>query len=351
MSKTPKVSVVIPVYNSMRYLPDTLDSVARQTLSDFEVILINDGSSDAVETWFDSNRQDARFRLVSQPNQGVSVARNTGISLARGEYIAFLDADDLWQPTKLEQQVQILDDDPETGLVYSWVACIDSESRLTGRVRMHSHEGRVWPALIQYDFVEGTSTAMVRQSCFAKVGCFDPSLLRNQDWDMWLRIAKHYSFRVVTAPLVYYRQHGHSISKDWPIVEASFHQVLSREFKVATPDMQPLQARSYGLAYLYLGWKPIQYFQKDHSEAIRLLKQAKAYDPSLQFSSEFIRLAIAIIASKYLGDKHYSRLLNLLYSLRRRFSRTKSVAESRGGLAQISRYRRNTDKKNPPQKL
>ena len=99
-----KVSVIIPAYNAMNYLPQTLKSVLQQTFTDFEILIINDGSSDDIVEW-SSQISDSRVKLISQINQGVSAARNTGIRNAQGEYIAFIDADDLWEPTKLEKQV------------------------------------------------------------------------------------------------------------------------------------------------------------------------------------------------------------------------------------------------------
>lgn len=129
----PKVSVIIPAYNSITYLPATLDSVLRQTFADFEVFIVDDGSSDNTAAW-GSQIQDRRVQLMTQANQGTCAARNTGIALAQGEYIAFLDADDLWHPTKLAKQVRYLDEHPEVGLVYTWTALIDPEGRPTGRI-------------------------------------------------------------------------------------------------------------------------------------------------------------------------------------------------------------------------
>ncbi|MBD3561856.1 glycosyltransferase family 2 protein, partial [Planktothrix sp. FACHB-1355] len=112
----PKVSVVIPAYNAMRYLPATLDSVFNQTYTDLEILIIDDGSKDETVEWV-AQITDPRVQLISQQNKGVSEARNAGIANARGEYIALLDADDLWEPTKLEKQVRCLEDNPAVGLV------------------------------------------------------------------------------------------------------------------------------------------------------------------------------------------------------------------------------------------
>ncbi|MEO0708313.1 MAG: glycosyltransferase family A protein, partial [Cyanobacteria bacterium J06649_5] len=94
----PEVSIVIPAYNAMEYLPHTVESVLQQTFRDFEVVIVNDGSTDNIKYWFDQAVRDPRFRLISQENQGIAGARNAGIANTQGEFIAFLDADDLWHP-------------------------------------------------------------------------------------------------------------------------------------------------------------------------------------------------------------------------------------------------------------
>jgi glycosyltransferase involved in cell wall biosynthesis len=125
----PKVSVIIPAYNAMTYLPETLESVLNQTFTDFEVLIINDGSCDGVDEWA-SHIQDSRVRLISQANQGLPGARNTGIWHSKGEYLAFLDADDIWESSKLEKQVKCLDKNLNVGMVSSWISTIDPNGNL-----------------------------------------------------------------------------------------------------------------------------------------------------------------------------------------------------------------------------
>src|SRR4028119_528470 len=125
----PKVSVIVPAYNAMAYLPETLQSVLTQTFNSFEVLIINDGSSDEIVEWA-SEVKDSRVKLISQENQGLSGARNTGIWSSQGEYLAFLDADDIWEPTKLEKQVQCLEEDNNIGMVSSGISTIDPNGNL-----------------------------------------------------------------------------------------------------------------------------------------------------------------------------------------------------------------------------
>jgi glycosyltransferase involved in cell wall biosynthesis len=172
----PKVSIVIPTYNAMKYLPTTVESVLHQTFTDFEVLIINDGSSDGVEEWV-SGLTDRRIRLISQANQGLPGARNTGITQAQGKYIAFLDADDLWEPTKLEKQVRCLDEQPEVGVVYTWSRLIDGQGNPTGRIHAGQGEGNIWQQLLLgKDPISNGSSAMVRRGCFDTAGLFDTRL-------------------------------------------------------------------------------------------------------------------------------------------------------------------------------
>lgn len=312
-----KASVIIPAHNAMGYLPETIINVLQQNLKNFEVIVVNDGSTDDIESWFAQHVSDPRVTLISQLNKGLSGARNTGIQHSQGEYIAFLDADDLWEPDKLQKQVRILDGDPIAGLVYTWVAYIDPQGKPSGRIRKNNAEGHVWSTLIQHNIVECGSVALVRRDCFDKVGEFDESLRSLEDLDMWLRLAPHYEFRGIPEALVYYRQHPSSLSRNWPVMEANFRKVLDRAFDDAPAELAHLRCRSYAQAYICLSWKPIQNKYRDYPESARLLSQAISYDATIRLTAEYWRLSLVIITLKYLGIEGYERLLPLVYRLQR----------------------------------
>ncbi|GAB1545033.1 glycosyltransferase [Scytonema sp. NUACC21] len=312
-----KVSVVIPAYNAMPYLRETMESVLNQTFNGFEVIVVNDGSLDETENWV-SQIQDSRVKLISQENQGLAGARNTGILHAKGEYIAFLDADDTWEPTKLEKQACILDRNPEVGLVYTWVAYINEQSQSTGKVFKNQSEGNVWKQLTEHNIVECGSVAMVRRTCFEDCGVFDRNLGSYvEDWDMWLRIASKYPFKVVKEPLVYYRQRSNSASKNWEAMAQSFQMVIEKAFATAPMELQPLKNKSYAAANLCLAWKPLQSQQKEYKKSIYFLEQALAYFPKIRFSKEFIRLSVAVTVMRWLGADTYKQLLAIFHTLRR----------------------------------
>ena len=313
----PKISVVIPAYNAMHYLPETLNNLLKQTYDDFEVIIVNDGSSDNIEQWF-SQLQDQRIKLISQQNQGAGIARNTGIVNSQGEYIAFLDADDIWESTKLEKQIRILEDNSEVGLVYTWVEYVNDNGESTGRVLKHIAEGNVWEKLIESNLIECGSVAMVRRSCFDDVGIFDLNVGSFvEDWELWLRIASRFPFKVVKEVLVYYRQHSNSASKNWQAMEKGYKIVIEKAFSSAPNQLKYLQNKSYAYAYFCLAWKPLQSRNRDYKTAIHFRTLAIKYYPRICLSKEFIRLSLAIEIQRWFGTEGYQKFIKLLHMLRR----------------------------------
>ncbi|MEM6751976.1 MAG: glycosyltransferase family A protein [Cyanobacteria bacterium P01_C01_bin.38] len=313
----PKISVIIPAYNAMNYLPDTLDNLLKQTYSDFEIIIVNDGSSDSIKQWF-SQFKDPRLKLINQENQGAGIARNTGITNAEGEYLAFLDADDIWESTKLEKQASILEENPQVGLVYSWVEYISETGQSTGRIVKHQAEGNVWEKLILRNLVECGSVAMVRRSCFDDVGIFDKNLSSFvEDWDMWLRIAERFPFKVIEEVLVYYRQHPNGGSKNWQAMEENYKVVIEKSFSSAPKELEYLKNKSYSSAYLCLAWKPLQSRIQDYEKAIYFRNLAIKHYPQIRFTKEFFRLCLAIEIQRWLGNEGYQKFLKFFFLLRR----------------------------------
>ncbi len=216
----PKISVIIPAYNVAPYIGETLDTVFAQTFTDYEVILVNDGSLDTEE--FERAIQPYRERIcyLKQENRGASVARNTGLRAARGELIAFLDADDLWSPQYLEEQLKFIREH-DCDLVCA-DAMIFGTSADAGRSYMDSLMGTA-PAegcvtfleLVNADRSLITSGVVARRDLIVEVGLFDEALRNAQDFDLWLRLARHgarlaYHRRV----LLSYRSRPNSLSGD-----------------------------------------------------------------------------------------------------------------------------------------
>ena len=310
----PKVSVVIPAYNAMTYLPETLDSVLKQTFTDFEVLIVNDGSTDSIVTWA-SAITDPRVQLISQDNQGLPGARNTGIAHAKGEYIAFLDADDLWEPTKLEKQVQCFQENPNAGVVYTWSLLVDEYGKPTGRIFASQAEGNVWQQLLETDVISNGSSAMVRKDCFEAVGVFDHTLTSAEDLDMWLRIASQYSFAVVKEPLTLYRQYSRSMSKNRQRMFQNLQTVIEKAFKAVPFEMLYLRNRAYASITLNQAWWSLG--EGDCKTAKFWRKQACLHYPQVQYSEKYIRLSIAIVLIQFFGPHGYDGFRNWTRSMYR----------------------------------
>lgn len=204
-----KVSVIIPVYNSEKFIRDAIDSVLNQTYRDFEIIVADDGSTDSTTEIL--KEYDDKIRWKSQENKGPASAKNFGISMAKGKYITFLDSDDVFMPDRLEQQVDYLNKHPAVGLVYSDYYQIDEKGETT-RLISHSKENA---SLIQQNYVP-TSGVMCRRECIDTLGAFDENLGSNYDWDMWLRISEKYPIYCIPKPLFKYKVHGGNISLTRP---------------------------------------------------------------------------------------------------------------------------------------
>lgn len=306
----PKVSVIMPAYNAMAYLPEAIASVLNQSFSDFEVLVVNDGSTDGIIEWM-SQLSDPRVRLISQENQGLSGARNTGINWAQGEYLAFIDADDLWEPTKLEKQVNILDQNPKVGLVYTWVDYVDEMGRSQGRVRQAFAEGDVWAQMVESNFISCASVPLVRRSCFETVGLFDRELRTTQDRDMWIRITAHYPVALIQEPLVRYRQHTNSMStKGCKQKEKDFQRIMEKTFRSAPPELMGLKRRAYGLEYLYFAWKSLE--NMNYEDVAYYSQQALHYNPRLIVSKNYLRLSAIVMAKRWFGNQGYHRLRSLV---------------------------------------
>ncbi len=292
-----KVSVVIPSYNAMKYLPETVESVLQQTFADFELLIIDDGSSDKTVDWV-SQLDDSRIRLISQPNQGAASARNTGIKYSKGKYIAFLDADDLWRTTKLEKQVRYLEDNPAVGLVHTWTAFIQSDGIPTGRLMTTHGKGNVWEQMVVYNLVRCGSTAMVRRCCFEDVGYFDQTLKYAEDWDMWIRISANYSFETIHEPLVLYREHANNKSKNYEGQLDSFCKILNKVFQDYSSSNNYLKRKAFGRAYLHAAWRAFS-ISEEKQRASELLQQALTFDPTLHFFGHCLNLKLRLAKVNY----------------------------------------------------
>ncbi|UCG32640.1 MAG: glycosyltransferase [Phycisphaerales bacterium] len=210
MEALPTVSVVIPTFNRASLLCEALDSVYAQTFTDYEVIVVDDGSTDGTPQMIE--RYNGRLRYIWQENRGAGEARNRGIAEARGEWIAFLDSDDMWHAEKLARCMEYAEREPETAIVFHPMVEIDGAgNRVRGRSK-RARAGRIVDDLFGHCFVH-TPTVVVRRRVLEEVGGFDGSLTVCEDYQLWLRIATRFPFHMVSEPLAFRRLHQKRLSK------------------------------------------------------------------------------------------------------------------------------------------
>ncbi len=186
----PLVSIVIPAYNAAAYLPATLDSVLAQTFSNYEIIVVNDGSPDSPELEKVLQPYFGKIRYIKQENRGPSGARNTGITAARGQYVAFLDSDDIWLPKHLANQMAMFASDPSLGLVYANGVQIRDERPVGVSFDRTPQSLPVnFDSLLREQSTVSTSSAVVSRAALVQAGMFDEQFRRCEDYDLWLRLA------------------------------------------------------------------------------------------------------------------------------------------------------------------
>lgn len=208
----PRVSVVITCYNYGQYLMESINSVLDQTYHDFEVIVINDGSTDNTSELMDKFSSNDTVRYICQQNQGQPKAKNRGIHESSGEFIAFLDADDIWLSTKLERQMRLFDD-TDVGVVYSGISLIDSDGKGITGAEYFLRRGNI----LDYIFIDNFvcfSSSVVRKLLLEEVGAFDESIPMGIDYDLWVRLAARCKFDFVDDRLVKYRTGHANLSKN-----------------------------------------------------------------------------------------------------------------------------------------
>ena len=210
------VDVVIPVRNGARYIAEAVQSALSQTLPPGRVIIVDDGSTDAT-TDILAGIDDERLDLISTSPRGVSHARNAGIALSAAPFIAFLDADDVWEPDKLERQMDVFSANPSAGVVHCGYSLIDADgsSIEDGVVVPPQRRGNLFEPLLfdQYVLSGSSSSVIVRRKCLEVIGRFDEALFDGEDWDLWIRLARRYDYDYAPEPLVRIRVHAESAQR------------------------------------------------------------------------------------------------------------------------------------------
>jgi glycosyltransferase involved in cell wall biosynthesis len=280
----PRVSVIIPTYNRAHFIAEAIESVLAQSFRDFEIIVVDDGSTDNTRSVISS----FPVRYMYQENQGPVIARNRGIDLAQSKYLVFLDSDDVFMGNALERGVKVLDRHPEVAFSYGQAYLIDEEGHVFGlRKAKYKHSctqtGKDEIArFLVYGNQIPTCTAMVRRSCLDEVGWFDPAFSSgSEDFDLWVRLAKRYAVAYIAEPLAKYRVHcgGLGTGRELDEIEESHRCILESIFN--NVEMGPFFSSWEDMAYsrLYLRLAVLAYGRQDMRIARKYIFRAVKTDP------------------------------------------------------------------------
>jgi glycosyltransferase involved in cell wall biosynthesis len=300
-SYLPRVSVIIPTYNRSKLLREAVESVLAQTYPNIEVVVVDDGSTD--DTAAVAAQYAGRVTYLKQANQDVAAARNTGIRAASGEYLSFLDDDDLILPTKIARQVQVLASRSEAGLVHCRYYYANEDGNYLYKVGLLP-EGEVLQKLVCKNFV-WVGAPLIRCQCFEQVGLFDeeiPAICA--DWDMWLRMAQAgYRFACVQEPLGVYRIHRDGMMSDVAELERGIFAVLDKVFSnsQSPAEVAALKKQVYGGIRFWISCR--YYAAGQWDDARRNLTAALALRPQLlEQPGELSRLLLSHALSPRVSD-------------------------------------------------
>jgi glycosyltransferase involved in cell wall biosynthesis len=244
----PLVSVIIPTFNRSSLVPEAVDSVFKQTFTDFELIVVDDGSNDDTSEVLTPYKD--RLVYCFQKNRGVSGARNLGIQMAQGRWIAFLDSDDLWLPRKLETQTRFVSQNPGALICQTEEIWLRHGRRVNPQKKHQKFSGDVFAPSLRLCIVS-PSAVMIRKDLFEQVGFFDEGLPAGEDYDLWLRISARFPIFLINQPLIIKRGgHPDQLSRSTPSLDRFRIQAL-----VKILNSGELTVSQYDLAYKELKTK------------------------------------------------------------------------------------------------
>lgn len=311
------ISVIIPAYNAEKTILETIQSLQKQTFPDFEIIVINDGSIDKTVELLNSI-DEPRLKVFSYLNGGLPVARNRGINHATGKYITFIDADDLWTPEKLADQLAALQQHPEAGVAYSWTAFIDENSEFLYAWEPIYYQGDVYPKLLLRNFISSGSNLLVRREFIAAAGKFDPELKSAEDWDYYIRLAALCQFVLVPKYQILYRRSSGSMTSKVDVMERYIVTVTERAFQQAPEKFQYLKNQSLAYTYRFLCQLSIAHVMNYQGikQASQKLQKAIILYPKILLNRQTIRLGLKVGLMRlipYQLSRHFTRFLGKLF--------------------------------------
>lgn len=293
----PAVTVIIPSYNYANFLTESVESVLGQTFSDFELIIVDDGSTDDTAEIVKKYLCDPRIHYIYQENRGLSAARNAGIMRARGYYIALLDADDAWLPWKLERQVNVMEEQgPEVALVYCFFEFVDEKSEVLEVVDRPILKDPSFNDLMHTNWVLGSgSSVLIRKSVFDRVGYFDEEMKSLEDLNMWLRILHEFDSARVNEVLVRIRRHRRSMQTDIKTMERNMMLHVEKAVEMF-PELRP--SGRHAKFEVYKGLLYLSYFNRRKKDMLLYYVKATALRPFFFFE------AVIVFVRKYFFRKH-----------------------------------------------
>lgn len=271
-----RVSVVIPAHDAASTLEATIASVLNQSHSPAEIFVIDDGSTDATPEI--ARAYGSSVTCLSTPNRGVSAARNTGIAESRAEFVAFLDADDMWEPTKLERQLQMLDADSQAGISTTAMRRVDGDGRELAVIPIEAHADACEALLLSSMVLGPVSSALARRGLLDELGGFDARFSQCADWDFFLRAALRTRFAIANEALVAYRSAGDNMSANIELLERDTLSVLEQFFSTAPSKYQRLKRKAYGNHWMILSGSYLQ--AGDRRAAVRCLAKGLRLNPA-----------------------------------------------------------------------
>lgn len=245
------ISCVMAAHDAAGTIAAAIESVLGQTRSDLELIVVDDGSTDQTAKVL-AEFDDDRVLVLRQPRQGPSAARNRALARARGEFVAPIDADDVWLPRKLELQVDALNRRAEAGVTYGWTDFVDEELRPMHADGRATAEGNVLEALLRMNFISCGSTPLIRRAALHDVGGFDETLDGAGDWELYTRLAARYPFVLVPEVVVWYRRSPRSLTSNFGSLEENFLKASRKVFDAAPPHARALESFAKASFYRHL---------------------------------------------------------------------------------------------------
>lgn len=306
------VSVIMPVFNRVSLVSRAIDSVLAQTYKDFEIILVNDGSTDGTGSVLDgyAHNYPCTIKVIHQKRTGQVIARNRAINLASGKYIAFLDSDDLWLPQKLSHQLLLFK--KNIGLVYSGIFEIDQNEKIIRKILPQKKmRGNIFYRLLEKNTITG-GTVVITREALEKIGVFDPNLKVAENWDLWIRISRDFLVDFVNEPLVKYLKHEGNMSSDVTLMQQGSKAIYDKHLPKTSKDFKMRNAQSRANAYLHYCFGVFAFGNKDYVLARKEFLTCWKY--SLFYRDTLLRYFRTYVGIK--GNAFISSLRNHTYIFR-----------------------------------